>query len=127
MEAVINTSPSPTSGGYFRITPVNSGKAVIVYGASTADGAHVLQWTYNGASNEQWQLVGVFNNLSVTGLRVAATPEALAVDSVISGGTVVYPNPITGNSFFIKTGKDLSHKDILINIYNVDGVRVMSK
>jgi len=44
---------TPTSGGYFRITPVHSGKAVDVSGGSTADGANVQQWTYNGGNNQQ--------------------------------------------------------------------------
>nr|WP_229832866.1 RICIN domain-containing protein [Streptomyces narbonensis] len=33
----------------------NSGKALDVYGASTADGARVSQWTRNDGTNQQWQ------------------------------------------------------------------------
>ncbi|SEB79604.1 RICIN domain-containing protein [Streptomyces sp. TLI_105] len=35
----------------------NSGKALDVYGASTADGARVSQWTRNEGANQQWQFV----------------------------------------------------------------------
>ncbi|MET9468321.1 RICIN domain-containing protein [Streptomyces sp. NPDC006544] len=35
----------------------NSGKALDVYGASTADGARVGQWTRNDGANQQWQFV----------------------------------------------------------------------
>lgn len=118
---------TPTSGGYFRITPVNSGKAVDVNGASTADGANVQQWTYNGGYNQQWQLVGVLNNLSVATPPVVATPEIITVDSLLSGPVTIYPNPVTGNSFFIRTGSDWTKKDILVSLYNVDGSRVISK
>jgi len=46
---------SATSGGYFRLTPVNSsGSALDVAGVSTADGANVHQWSWTGANNQQW-------------------------------------------------------------------------
>ncbi|MFG2167195.1 family 43 glycosylhydrolase [Micromonospora chersina] len=35
----------------------NSGKALDVYGASTADGARITQWTRNNGTNQQWQFV----------------------------------------------------------------------
>ncbi|MEW2331626.1 RICIN domain-containing protein [Micromonospora chersina] len=35
----------------------NSGKALDVYGASTADGARITQWTRNNGANQQWQFV----------------------------------------------------------------------
>ncbi|GAA0592740.1 RICIN domain-containing protein [Streptomyces crystallinus] len=35
----------------------NSGKALDVNGASTADGARVTQWTRNDGANQQWQFV----------------------------------------------------------------------
>lgn len=118
---------TPISGGFFRITPVNSGKAVDVNGSSTADGANVQQWTYNGGYNQQWQLVGIVNNLSVARPTVVTTPETFTVDSTASGEVTIYPNPVTGNSFFIRTGSAWIHKDLLVSIYNVDGVRVISK
>jgi len=45
---------APTSGGYYSVRAVHSGKALDVAGASTADGANVQQWTYGGGNNQQW-------------------------------------------------------------------------
>lgn len=39
----------------FRLTNVNSGRAADVSAGSTADGADVLQWSWNGGANQQWQ------------------------------------------------------------------------
>ncbi len=55
-----------------RLTSVNSGKELDVLGASTANGAHVIQWPSNGGRNQQWRLVTV-------------SPGAYAVVSVNSG------------------------------------------
>jgi hypothetical protein len=44
----------PDADGFFHITSVNSGLAADVSGGSTADGAHVIQWTYSGADNQLW-------------------------------------------------------------------------
>jgi hypothetical protein len=114
---------TPTSGGYFRITPVHSGKAVDVSGGSTADGANVQQWTYNGGNNQQWQLVGVLNNLASARTALVASPAVISVDEALT----VYPNPVTGGSFFIKTGGDWVRKDMFVRMYSVDGSLVMSK
>ena len=47
----------PTGDGYYTIVSRNSGLAADVYGASTSDGAQVVQWTANGGTNQQWQFV----------------------------------------------------------------------
>jgi hypothetical protein len=58
-------SPTPTPGGfsgYYKILARHSGKAMIVSGASTANAADVVQWTYGGAAaNDEWQLVDLGN------------------------------------------------------------------
>ena len=42
--------------GFFRIMARHSGKAVVVQGASTTNGANVFQWTYGGsATNDEWR------------------------------------------------------------------------
>ncbi len=43
-------------GTYLKFLNVNSGKALDVYGNSTADGANIEQWTSNGGNNQQWSL-----------------------------------------------------------------------
>ncbi len=44
-----------------KITSVASGQNVDVYGASTADGAPVIQWPDNGGRNQQWRFEAVGN------------------------------------------------------------------
>ncbi|GAP46547.1 RICIN domain-containing protein, partial [Streptomyces azureus] len=46
-----------SSDGYVRLINRNSGKAVEVQDASTADGAKVVQFTDWGGANQQWQLI----------------------------------------------------------------------
>ena len=46
-------------GGYVRLINRNSGKALEVQGASTADGANIVQYDDWGGTNQQWQLVQV--------------------------------------------------------------------
>jgi hypothetical protein len=46
---------TPTSGGYFRITPVHATNSCLdVNGVSTSPGAIVHLWTYAGGNNQQW-------------------------------------------------------------------------
>jgi hypothetical protein len=45
--------------GTYRIIARHSGKALDVTGGSTADGANVEQWTYNGGANQQWTLTNL--------------------------------------------------------------------
>jgi len=42
-----------------RVTSVNSGKDLDVFGASTANGARVIQWPWHGGRNQQWRMVSV--------------------------------------------------------------------
>ena len=49
---------APLSGGTtaaYRLTNVGSGKVMDVSSASTADNATVLQWTWHGGANQQWE------------------------------------------------------------------------
>lgn len=42
---------------YYRITPSHAtDKCLDVKGASTADGAKIIQWSYSGSPNQQWEL-----------------------------------------------------------------------
>jgi hypothetical protein len=45
------------SSVYYRLVNRNSGRVADVNGGSTADGAQIIQWQYNGGNNQQWQLV----------------------------------------------------------------------
>lgn len=48
-----------STGGYHRLVNVHSGWCADVSGASTADGASVIQWPPNTGANQEWQLVAV--------------------------------------------------------------------
>ncbi|MEU7038772.1 RICIN domain-containing protein [Streptomyces sp. NPDC046237] len=61
MIVAVNPAPAQaatvdTNASYVLVNR-NSGKALDVYGASTADGARVSQWTRNDRANQQWQFV----------------------------------------------------------------------
>lgn len=42
---------------YYRLVNRNSTLVADVNGSSSADGAQVIQWAYNGGNNQQWQLI----------------------------------------------------------------------
>ncbi|WP_082159682.1 RICIN domain-containing protein [Micromonospora sp. HK10] len=48
---------SVDTNAWYVLVNRNSGKALDVYGASTADGARITQWTRNNGTNQQWQFV----------------------------------------------------------------------
>ncbi len=50
------TQTAPTAGKTYYIKAKQSDKNVDVSGQSTADGASIIQWTYNGGKNQQWAL-----------------------------------------------------------------------
>ncbi|WFA21818.1 glycosyl hydrolase [Paenibacillus mucilaginosus] len=54
--AVTRPSGEGTGDIYYRIKNRNSGKVMAVDVASTADGANILQWTYNGTGDQRWAL-----------------------------------------------------------------------
>jgi hypothetical protein len=55
---------------YYKLVNRNSGKVLDVNGKSTADGGDVIQWSDNGGTNQQWQLVQVSDG----GTQPTATP-----------------------------------------------------
>ncbi len=50
------SSPPPRTGHSYFLANANSDRNADVSGASTADGAKVIQWTSSGATNQQWRL-----------------------------------------------------------------------
>jgi len=44
------------AGAYYRFLNVNSGNAMDVNGASTANGTAIIQWPQNGGNNQQWTI-----------------------------------------------------------------------
>jgi O-glycosyl hydrolase len=50
------TGPAPPGPVHTLVANRNSAKVLDVSGGSTADGASVIQWTWNGGRNQEWQL-----------------------------------------------------------------------
>lgn len=42
---------------YYRVVNRRSGKVLDAYGGGTGDGVKVIQWTWSGSANQQWQLL----------------------------------------------------------------------
>jgi hypothetical protein len=93
--SVTVTSGGPVANGTYKIINRNSGLALDVVGAGTANGTLVDQWTYNAASNQKWTVtslgggeysvvgVGSGKNLDVVG---AGTANGTGIDIYSSNG-----------------------------------------
>jgi hypothetical protein len=46
-------------GGYYNLVAKHSGKCIDVEGASTADGASLVQWPCNGGDNQKFSIEGL--------------------------------------------------------------------
>jgi hypothetical protein len=46
-----------TSGGYYQINSVESGKDAVVQSASTTSGAKIVQWSFGSSGDDQWKPV----------------------------------------------------------------------
>jgi hypothetical protein len=74
--------------GEYEIQCVASGLAVNVSGASTSDGAAIIQWPYNGSSNSLWTFVATSNgyyqikNVN-SGLDVAVLNASTSIGAAI--------------------------------------------
>ena len=53
-------TPNFGSTKSYRIVSKKSGKAFDVSNGSTASGAPIIQWSYNGTSNQQWRMVAAW-------------------------------------------------------------------
>lgn len=84
--AIAVTRPSGEGTGdiLYRIKNKNSSKVLAVFNASTAEGANVLQWTYNGTGDQRWALDpvsgGFFNLRASHSGRLAGVTGASTAD-----------------------------------------------
>ncbi|WP_147302958.1 RICIN domain-containing protein [Marinoscillum furvescens] len=78
-----------TNTPYYRIVNRNSGQVLDVNGASTANGANVLQWPWNGGDNQLWEIVDLGTGYS----RIINKNSGLDLDvnmgSSTNGATVI--------------------------------------
>lgn len=66
--------------GTYKVINRNSGKALDVSNASTADGATLIQWPYGGGTNQQWSLLpntdGSFRLANVKSGKLLQSPNS---------------------------------------------------
>ena len=72
----------PIANGTYRLVNRNSGKAMDVANQSTANGADIFQWTYNGGNNQRWNITHLGNNQ----YKIIGVQSAKALE-VTSGST----------------------------------------
>ncbi|MDE3098155.1 MAG: RICIN domain-containing protein, partial [Verrucomicrobiota bacterium] len=48
-------NPAGCQAGYYQIVSVKSGLDAAVQGASTSDGAGIIQWAFGASGNDQWE------------------------------------------------------------------------
>jgi arabinan endo-1,5-alpha-L-arabinosidase len=83
--------------GYYQIKSVASGKCLDVSGASTADGANIIQYTCGSGYNQQFTLTKLKSTVDFDDVSLTEEPEN-------TSELVLYPNPSDGN-FIIKTAE----------------------
>ena len=86
------------SNAFYRIINRNSGKAADVNGASTVDGASVIQWTYSGGNNQQWQVIDNGNGYYKVLNRNSGKALDINGASVTDGASVIQWQYNLGNN-----------------------------
>jgi len=71
-----------TAGAYFKVVNRNSSKTLGVSGASTANGASIVQWTYTGSTDQLWNVA-----LNSSGKAVITNNNSAKVVGVYQGST----------------------------------------
>lgn len=88
---------APVADGIYRLVAKHSGKVLDVSGCSTADGANVHQWPWNGADCQKWQLNHVGDGVYEIVSEISG--KALDIDGCSSAnGGNAQQWPITGGS-----------------------------
>ncbi|HWK05041.1 MAG TPA: cellulose binding domain-containing protein [Puia sp.] len=66
---------------------------------------------------------------SITGTGQATTLRQQTTGNLITpaAAAILYPNPVTGNSFYIKTSPDLKNTIVQIKMYNANGKMILNK
>ncbi len=64
--------------GYYKLTVKHTGKALTVQSNSTADAAHLVQYTYNGGDNQMWYVEKTSDTNPETYMLVSAKSQKVA-------------------------------------------------
>jgi alpha-L-fucosidase len=78
--------------GTYKVINRNSGKALDVNGASTAEGASLIQWPYGGGTNQQWSLLpntdGSFRLVNVKSGKLLQSPSSTQGATLTQGSDI---------------------------------------
>lgn len=92
------TTNTPIANGTYKVINLNSGLALDVASASTADGANVLQWPYGGANNQKWTFTSLGSGFyTITSVNSNKVLE-VAGYSKVNGGNVDQWTANNGNN-----------------------------
>ena len=87
--SITSTTLAFNPAKYYKIVNAANGKAAAVSGASTADNALVVQTTYTGANDNQWQIVAVGGGNYLIGNRNSAKVMDVSGGSTADGAPVI--------------------------------------
>jgi len=83
-------TPSGTFSGYYRLMARHSGSALVVSGASTANNAAVVQWTYGGTNtNDEWLLSNIGGSYYRIDNRQSGKAMVVASASTAEGAGII--------------------------------------
>lgn len=86
---VQNNNWQGLSNGTYKIVSLNSALALDVSGQSTANGAAVTQWGYNGGANQRWTVTNVGNGqYSIIGVQSGRALD-VSGQSVANGAAII--------------------------------------
>jgi O-glycosyl hydrolase len=103
----------PIPGAYYRFFNRNSGKPIDVYGDSSAEGAHIVQWTVNATTPQQWSFV----NLGDGYYKIINRNSGKALD--VSDGSMADGGEIIQNTANDSAGQQWTLKDIGAGYYQI--------
>jgi hypothetical protein len=76
---------------YYRLLNVNSGLALDVNGASTANGAGIIQWPQNGGNNQQWTITVNGSYYKITNRNSGLALDVNGASKASGAGIIQWP------------------------------------
>ena len=83
----------------------NSGKVLDVAGASTMNGAPVIQWTFHGGANQQWGLVYSGKVVVFINVNSGKVLDVTGASTADGARMIQWPWHGGANQFFIDGGE----------------------
>jgi len=76
---------------YYRLLNLNSGLALDVNGASTANGAGIIQWPQNGGNNQQWVITANGSYYKITNRNSGLVLDVNSASKTSGAGIIQWP------------------------------------